>query len=651
MSSQRQNNRSITREEMCVIVRRTDGALQTVFHPISYDYQLLARLQDLSRRMKLQEASLEKELVDSTSPLLIKFEGSAVTTADSIASHFLNAARYVYRMMGLEEASATQYSVQAHDWWRGLYTSGIHLLPEYSAAIRGFAMTFDAVASCRPYLEEADYRWLEQAYLLANGMRPYLAAALEGYERAFSSYIEEVNLACPGLFKKKSFCRNFLEVWGKAELDYAVEPGNQCVVEDICQYYWAYVLEQLYGSYGNTNAVAYSHRRLGWIDSEQVIPIDTECDLHLLMKTNFGFGEKKYFGSTLRYGSVNAINAPFLMFFEGAGKVGLLDFTFGYEVEEESFETCFNDAVRLQSEFRRVGEERFVDRYFRKSLQDLSELLTIFANTNTFLRITTLSRFAVLTSGIRNPLVPDEGFSRIDFSLNDGERTLCDSLVAMILSVVKTGGAEGCANDQGIQALLERMFVPYRSSSLQLMVKKDLVRRRMAHGLASLSSHGVDVSELISGLVHPDEGIAVKTCRGYELISMRVDKALSAIGPIERLREIAALTRFESVIDSIVSTCLQIGEQAQSYITQSIDPELGRMVPECNRLKSQLDATNAEIDKARYRGIPVSAWLARQSQGLEAHIRSLNGTIAELEQQKRKLNDYIRTVNSIRTAG
>lgn len=132
---------------------------------------------------------------------------------------------------------------------------------------------------------------------------------------------------------------------------------------------------------------------------------------------------------------------------------------------------------------------------------------------------------------------------------------------------------------------------------------------------------------------------------------MRVDKALSAIGPIERLREIAALTRFESVIDSIVSTCLQIGEQAQSYITQSIDPELGRMVPECNRLKSQLDATNAEIDKARYRGIPVSAWLARQSQGLEAHIRSLNGTIAELEQQKRKLNDYIRTVNSIRTAG
>jgi TolA-binding protein len=74
------------------------------------------------------------------------------------------------------------------------------------------------------------------------------------------------------------------------------------------------------------------------------------------------------------------------------------------------------------------------------------------------------------------------------------------------------------------------------------------------------------------------------------------------------------------------------------------------MVPERNRLKSQLDATNAEIDKAKHRSIPVPAWLIRQSQGLEAQIRSLNGTIVELEQQKRKLTDYIRTVNSIRAA-
>ena len=40
-----------------------------------------------------------------------------------------------------------------------------------------------------------------------------------------------------------------------------------------------------------------------------------------------------------------------------------------------------------------------------------------------------------------------------------------------------------------------------------------------------------------------------------------------------------------------------------------------------------------------------------QSLGLKAQIRSLNGTITELEQQKRKLADYIRTVNSIRNAG
>lgn len=99
-----------------------------------------------------------------------------------------------------------------------------------------------------------------------------------------------------------------------------------------------------------------------------------------------------------------------------------------------------------------------------------------------------------------------------------------------------------------------------------------------------------------------------------------------------------------------MSTCSQIGEQAQGYISQSIDPELGRVVPERNRLKSQLDATNAEIEKAKHRGISVPARLARKSQGLKAQIRSLDGAIAELEQQKRKLADYMRTVNSIRTA-
>lgn len=71
------------------------------------------------------------------------------------------------------------------------------------------------------------------------------------------------------------------------------------------------------------------------------------------------------------------------------------------------------------------------------------------------------------------------------------------------------------------------------------------------------------------------------------------------------------------------------------------------MVPERNRLKFQLDATNVEIDKAKYRATSVPAWLARQSQGLKAQIQSLDGAIAKLEQQKRKLTDYIRTVSSI----
>lgn len=60
-----------------------------------------------------------------------------------------------------------------------------------------------------------------------------------------------------------------------------------------------------------------------------------------------------------------------------------------------------------------------MDKYFRKALSDLSDLLSIIAQAETFLEITTLERFRDLTSGSYNELIPDQGFSQISFELSE----------------------------------------------------------------------------------------------------------------------------------------------------------------------------------------------------------------------------------------
>ena len=654
-SPTKREHHEITVREMCVIERLPDGSLRTAFRPIGHDAQVWGRLSSLRNDMRDWEDRQEERLASGVGSLLADVVGVQETGVISAANHFWRAAITVCQLTGFEGNLGAFYPAPAHDYWRDLYGSGIHLLPEYSGAIRGFDVTRGAVYACRSLLDEEAYRNLEQAYYLASGMKPHLLAALEEYERKFYAYVKEAGRICPGLFDTKSFCRDFSAAYGNAELDFDISPGNQCIVESLNQYYWAFVLEQLYGTCeAEDNLVAYSHRRLGWRGSDQRIPIEPRCDLYLLMKSNFGFGQDRYFGSLLSYKGVNSINASMVMFFQGVGKMGVFDFTFPYKTEEASFETCFDDAVRLCSEYRNMGEARFVERHFRKPLQDLSDLLCIVAHTGTFLKVTTVERFNALTSGPRNALIPSEGFSSIDLSLSASEKRAAELIVQTILPIMAEGGIDDCVSNPKVQALLNQVLSPHGQGGLQLIVKKDLVRSCIVKGLAASLPGASDLGKLAETLIPPDAGIYVEAYEGYSLIKMRVDRALSVIEPrerLERLQEIARLTSFESVIDSIVSTCLQIGEQAQSYIFQSIDPELGRMVPERNRLKSQLDATNAEIDKAKHRSIPVPAWLARQSLGLKAQIRSLNGTIAELEQQKRKLADYIRTVNSIRTAG
>ena len=636
---------SITRKEMCVVERRAEGSLGIAFHPIPYDYQVLGRLSELSEKVKDWEANRSEQLANELGEMFSDGRHESIPDVSTIANRYRELVWSVYQLMGIEVNQIALYPGSVHNEWQ--YQSGIHNLPEYSAAIREFNVLPEVIESYRTHLDEASFQELRVSYRLATNLKARLLPALDEYEKGFKAYISYAEQIQPGISERKSFCRRFSAVHSDARLDFDISPGNQCIVNEIGKYYWAIVLERQYSLYERMEGVvAYSHRRRGWGQSEQKIMIEPKCDLFLSQRTNFGYGRSRFFESTLSYKGVSAINASQLIFFREADKVGFSNYTFNYEAEEESFEPSFNDIVRVNADYQKLGEARFVDKYFRKPLADLSDLLSIVASTDTFLQITTLERLNALTSGPRNPLIPNEGFTDGVFHLNKMEEGVVDDLVATILPIAKAYGPEACVNNARIGQLVDRLSSHYVHGSLQMLVKGDLARNRVIRKLSVSLGDTLDVSALAMAIIPPVDGAYVKTYEGYELISMRVEKATTVIGLIARLRQIASTTKCESSVDSIASTCRTISEQAKHFIQENIDPELERVAIEQSRVKQQLDRAAAEVAALKQRGIDTS-WIEGQVEPLKVQFQTLTNNATGLREKRKVLQSYIRSVKGI----
>ena len=636
---------SITCKEMCVVERRAEGSLGIAFHPIPYDYQVLGRLSELSEKVKDWEANRSKQLANELGEMFSDGHHEPIPDVSTIASRYRELVWSVYQLMGIEANQIALYPGNVHNEWQ--YQPGIHNLPEYSVAIREFDVSPEVVESYRDHLDEPSFQELQASYRLATNLRVRLLPALDEYERGFNAYISHAEQIQPGIFERKSFCLDLTATYGDAELDFAISPGNQCVVERVNNYYWALVLEQQYKAYDRAdNIIAYSHRKLGWGGSSQTIPLERRCDLHLLLESNFGYGSVSYLRSTLSYKGVCAINASLLIFFQGAGKVGFSDYTFNYEVSEENFKKSFDDVVRVHADYRAMGEARFVDKYFRKSLADLADLMLVVAKTDTFLQITTLERLNSLTSGPKNTLIPNEGFSNLNFHLSTADQKAADELVATVLPIAKAYGPEACVNSERIGRLVDRILNPYKRDSLQLLVKRDLIRNCIIHGLLGSFDSSFDVGALAKAIIPQEDDAFVETYEGYELISMRVEKATTVIGLIARLRQIASTTKCESSVDSIASTCRTISEQAKHFIQENIDPELERVAIEQSRVKQQLDRAAAEVAALKQRGIDTS-WIEGHIKPLKVQFLDLANEAAAFREKKKGLQIYIQNASSV----
>lgn len=640
---------AITRSAMYVVRARGSQGMWAESDPIEVDVSVENALRTLSGEMLSWDEAASDALVKAISDLRIMDRGPRVVryahqnTQDGRVLQISN--RYSRLVRQLEYAIGRDpkplfAAGASHDAW--INPDSISCLFRCEADIREFDVSEQDVRRAAEALEEDGARALLDSFHAFKKMKPALAQAYNDYVERFESYVKSAERVLPGIFDRKNYCREFAKSYGTAELDYLITPGNYLITRHPEEYCRAHVLEALYKRYdASDEIVAYSHRRRGWTDF--VILLEGSCDLKLVMKTNFGYGSTSYFMSTLAYKGINAINAQYIIYYYGANMTQYGASTFNYEVEESSFVTCFDEAVRIHDDYVNLGEGAFVDKYFRKSLSDLDGLLRFVAETDTFLQITSLDRLEQLTSNSEIELIPAGGVSKDDFELS-GDEVNAALRASSEITQNSSDEALGRAAEK-LRGALAYMRLNRRLTEMQALIKENLVRDVIREDLGKRFGRTDKAAEVAAKLIPQREGEHVKTYKGYELHEARSKKAAKVIAIISRLAEIAEVSRFDGIVESLKSTCAMIGEQDKAFLAESIEPSLARLIPQRDSLKSKLK----DIESQQARGLTRenAEWLDRKAGEISEELRQVNETIAMFDNQRTELVRYIRSVNRL----
>jgi len=640
MASERQATEAVPTIDSELLMKRiADGQLIVTSEPIDRDASILdALLSAKSEMLEWQKNAMEgiaasarmvdPRLAEERLPTSQNEKGSIDRILDRYRENLFYLGHYADINLGY-------FPTSSHNNWGRL--NCVSSLSIYADQIRSFdSESVKKTIDCLD-LEDDERKYLDCVLSETNEIRSLLLPALQAYEEKFEDFTSTVEAIVPGLLSRRSYCCNFSGAFDKSELDYLITPGNQCVVERIEQYYDATVLENLYAKYDvDSNVIAYSHRKLGWTTFK--IGLDKESDLELVLKSNFGFGNSSYFVSLLRYKGISAINAPFLIFYSGARKAEFSGHTYSYKIDEKSYRPCFNNAVNLYEEYSKIGEGAFVDKHFKKALSDLSDLLCIVAQSDTFLEITTLERFEDLTSGNHNELIPDEGFSKISFTLSERAIGEAERLSETIWSLYETDSEDYSHAKERVRTIVREALPHGGTSALQEMVTSDLVRNQLIVLLSRKIDELSETTSILDSIAPFQPGIFTKVYKGYELIEMRITKAEAVLSFIDRIMEIAEVVKFEAVLSSMEKSCRAISEQGKKYRANIIEPELNEKLPKRDQAETAMQELDARINALE--GSSDTAWLKEQRKSTRKGLNELNKTIAKLEAQKDRILNF-----------
>lgn len=628
------------------LLRNDDGGLRIDKFSTFFDPQVEESLLRLSNEMKAWDILAVEKLLCDVKSIDPDFHVRQYETAITSVLR-----RYVQYVNEVIDRVQTQESVpllgsSMHKWW--IYPNSISIIHAYSRAIREYEVNREAASEAAHKLEDDASSRLLKTYELSIALQELLLEALQEYELKFDEYVDRAESILPGIFSNKDYCRSFQDRFGKSELDYFILSGNNVIVASMDEYIHAYKLEQLYAEFNRLEeGAAIANRFLG--RHRYGVDIDKACNLSMIIETNFGFGQSSYFNATLSYKGVRAISAYFVIFYRVAQMAEFSGSTYSYEVWESSFPVCFERIKDINNEYLSIGEARFVDRYFRRSLIDLAKLLHIVANSDTFLEVTTMSRLNDLTGKTVSQLVSVSDFDEIELELSASERERAHDLYAVILSRLQNGEAVHLGEDKVIDDMIRALSEPTRHLSvLQRLIRHDLIRSEVISALRDNGEYADCAFGIVDELLPQETGMATETLKGYSLIDYRATVVSRIISLMERLQEIASLVDFDAIISELFATSKQVCEQAQSYRTDEIAPRLMELAPIRDGLNSRLENLR-ERREQRLKEESETDDIDMRIQDLVDELEPVIYEVHQLEAQDSRLESFVESVGTLGT--
>lgn len=638
------NPQEITVRAMCLIRRSDNGNLNVDYEPVPCDSRISKELETISGEMREWDRSYAESIWERYSNGF-PFETFFLNKHENPAERLLR--EYDQLHMQINNKPCFSLIPQGpHAMW--LSHDSVSYIAAQGGLLRQLSLQKSDIEEKLAALNPGEADKLNSAFNRAVILRERLIKCLDEYDAKYAEYIQRVEALVPNIFSRKKYCRDFSGAYSSSELDYDMTPGNQCVIDNLHEYYHALLLEKMYAHYdAQPHIVAYSSRKHGW--SSFLINLDTSKSLTVELKTNFGFGRSSYFLSVLRYKDLSAINTPLIIFYNIAHKFELAGYTNLYELSPASYKQSFADAVEYWDEFKRIGEAAFIERHFSQSLIELRDLLHMVSHTSVFLQFTSLDRFNELTSqssGNRTLYDSRDSTGRFRLpkvaGLNHNDEQIIKSFSD---SVTMDEQNQKLCFDSNLQAGVSASFC-FNGADIDTagLVRIGLAHQRLFALLKDKLSCNDDAILLTNNTI-PYPGYFIDNYSGFDLIRFRIGKAGIALNLFDRLKSIASVTNLKNVIVDILDICGEIKQQAIDYVRKTIIPALS----ECQHEKQLLDSQLTEIRNLI--NIPTATpaeinWAHDHARLLEEGIHKIESKMRLLESNKREIDTYITKYNN-----
>lgn len=322
--------------------------------------------------------------------------------------------------------------------------------------------------------------------------------------------------------------------------------------------------------------LAYSHRKFGW-NTER---FDLDENFKIKVDTNFGYGSASYFHLTLVFNNIPIIPYTKLIYYPYVNASSLLNFTQDYNVNYQSFGSCFNFVSQEVNDFIQNGKGSFIHKHIIQSLNELTFLIDKIMDRNIFYFVDIEKLNSYLDLNGRNIIYDYEHL--VD---NVNPKAIDEEALHRFLEMYEKCNFS-TRNDQNTIKMYDELSKFVLRESAREEINEGFNKERYGYAIAMLLSkyseqytswRGIDddiyserIQSVVKQILHVEDNYKILLYKksGIELIKFRNERILLAIELINNISGLNELIDSNIYINKIRNSAKLMLKQNNEYLSE-----------------------------------------------------------------------------------